>query len=419
MSATFWGIGAALAALALWAILRPLGARRPGGGVSRRAANLAIRRDQKRELEADLAAGKLAREDYERALAELEARTLEDADVPDDAAAPRAWRRTQAIVLGVAVPLIAVAVYFAVGNPGALRPGAHGNGASMAQIDEMVGRLAARMRENPEDAEGWKMLGRSYSVMGRFDDAAQAFAQAAKRDPRDAQLLADFADALAMARGQSMQGEPEALVRRALQLDPNNLKALALAGTAEFDRGDFAAAAATWERMLPLVPPDSDNARAIRENVAEARRHAGGGAPPPLAAAPQAPAAASQAPAAAPAASSAQAGVRGRVSLSPRLRERVATGDTLFIYARAANGPAMPLAILKRSAAELPLEYALDDSLAMAAGMGISSQPRIVVTARVSRSGNARPQPGDLQGASGPVANDAKGVDIVIDTVVK
>jgi len=111
--------------------------------------------------------------------------------------------------------------------------------------------------------------------------------------------------------------------------------------------------------------------------------------------------------------------VRGRVSLSPQLRERMAPNDTLFIYARAANGPPMPLAILRRSAAELPFDYVLDDSLAMAAGMGISSQPKVVITARVSRSGNARPQPGDLQGASGPVANDAKGVDIVIDTVVK
>ncbi|HEX5091610.1 MAG TPA: c-type cytochrome biogenesis protein CcmI [Burkholderiales bacterium] len=410
MSAAFWAIGAVLAALALWAILRPLGPRRAGDGVSRRAANLAIHRDQKRELEADLAAGKLAREEYERALAELEARTLEDDEVPDTAAAPRTARRVQAIALGVAVPLIAAGVYFAVGSPKALRPGAHGDGVSMAQIQTMVDGLAARLARNPEDAEGWKMLGRSYAVLGRFEDSARAYGQAVKRAPRDAALLADFADALAMANGQSLQGEPEALVRRALQIDPNNLKALALAGTAEFDRGDFAAAAATWERMLPLVPPESDSARAIRDNVAEARRHAGG-APPPLAAAPAAPG-----PSAAPAA---QASLRGRVSLAPELRSRVAAGDTLFIYARAASGPAMPLAILKRSAAELPIAYALDDSMAMAAGMGLSSQPRVIITARVSRSGNARPQPGDLQGASGAVANDAQGVDIVIDSVVK
>jgi len=150
------------------------------------------------------------------------------------------------------------------------------------------------------------------------------------------------------------------------------------------------------------VPPDSEDARAIRDNVAEARRHAGGAAPPaPVASAPAA------------------ASLRGTVRLAPALRGKVGPGDTLFIFARAADGPAMPLAILKRSAAELPVQYALDDSMAMAAGMGLSSQPRVVITARVSRTGNARPQPGDLQGASAPVANDAQGVDILIDTVVK
>jgi cytochrome c-type biogenesis protein CcmH len=404
MNVVFWVIGVALAALSLWAILRPLDARGAAASVSRRAANLAIYRDQRRELEADLAAGKLERADYERALSELEARALEDADAPDEAPARSADRRVVPIAVGVAVPLLALAVYFAVGNPGALSPAAHGEGEiSPAQIEAMVERLAARLRENPDDTDGWKMLGRSYTVMGRFREAVDAYSKAALRAPRDAQLLADFADALAMTRGQSLQGEPESLVRRALEIDPHNLKALALAGTAEFDRGEFAAAARTWERMLPLVPPESENARAIRENVAEARQRAGGAAPPPaLAAAP-----------------AAAGGLRGTVRLSPKLRDKVSPEDTLFIYARAEKGPAMPLAILRRSARELPLEYALDDSMAMAAGMGLSSQPRVVITARVSRSGNARPQPGDLQGASGPVANDAKGVDVVIDTVVR
>ncbi len=413
MTVLFWAIGAALAAAALWAILRPLDARRAGTRVSRRAANLAIYRDQRRELDADLAAGKLERADHERALAELEARALEDADVPDAADAGGGRRRGQAIAIGAATPLVALAVYFAVGNPGALVAEQHGSGAvSAAQIEVMVGQLAARLRENPEDAEGWKMLARSYTVMGRYGEAVEAYMQASQRDPRDAQLLADFADALGMARGRSLQGEPERLVRRALGIDPQNLKALALAGTAEFDRGDFAAAAQTWERMLALVPPGSEDAQAIRSNVAEARRHAGTEAPPAAAATP---------PAGSPPASAspAAASLRGTVRIAPALRERIGPQDTLFIYARAATGPAMPLAILRRSAGELPLDYALDDSLAMAAGMGLSSQPQVVITARVSRSGNARPQPGDLQGASGPVANDAQGVDILIDTVVK
>jgi len=214
------------------------------------------------------------------------------------------------------------------------------------------------------------------------------------RAPRDADLLADFADALAMTRGEKLQGAPEQLIRRALEIDPANLKALALAGTVAFDRKDYKAAADTWQRMLPLVPPDSENARTVRENVEEARKLAGAG---PVAKHP---------------------GLRGTVRLSPKFKEKFAPGDTVFIYARAAEGPAMPLAVLRRSARELPVDFALDDSMAMAAGMAISGHPRVVVTARISRSGGAVPQPGDLQGASKPVANDAKDVDVLIDTLV-
>jgi cytochrome c-type biogenesis protein CcmH len=390
----FWAIGGALAALALLLVLRPLLARRERGSVSRRAANIAIYRDQLRELDADLGAGKIAPADHARARGELESRLLEDADAAQDAA-PRRSGRSVAVLIGVAVPACALAIYLFIGSPGAVDPRADAHALSAVQIEAMVEQLAARLRENPEDAEGWKMLGRSYAVLGRFADAVDAYAKAVARAPRDAQLLADFADALAMARGQNLQGEPEQLIRRALEIDPQNLKALALAGTVAFERKDFKAAADTWQRMLPLVPPDSEDARTVRENVEEARKLAGAG---PVEKHP---------------------GLRGTVRLSPKLKGKFAPGDTVFIYARAAEGPPMPLAVLRRSARELPVDFALDDSMAMAAGMSISAHPRVVISARVSRSGNAKPEPGDLQGASAPVANDAKGVEVVIDAVVR
>ena len=187
---------------------------------------------------------------------------------------------------------------------------------------------------------------------------------------------------------------------RALEIDPKNLTALALAGTAAYARKDFAGAAAHWEKMLPLVPPDSEDAREIRANVQEARALAG---KPALA----------EKPAAAP------RQLSGTVALAPGIKGQAAPDDTVFIFARAAEGPAMPLAVQRIKVRELPASFALDDSMAMAPGMSISAHPRVVVVARVSRSGKPTAEPGDLQGISTPIANNAQGVAIVIDTVVR
>ena len=385
----FWLIGAALAAVALFLVLRPLLARPADEGVSRDKANAAIYKDQLRELEGDLAAATLAQADYERSRKEIEARLLED--FSGAAPAPvRPRARASAIALGITVPLLAVAVYLAIGNPGAIH--APQAGVEAAQIEAMVARLAAKLRENPDDADGWKLLGRSYAALGRFGEAVDAYAKAAQRSPRDAQLLTDFADALAMVRGQRLEGEPAKLIERALEIDPNNLKALALAGTVAFERKDYAQAVALWQRLLPRVPPDSEDARIISENVEEARKLAQIGSHP---------------------------GVRGIVRLSPELKKQVKPDDVVFVFARAAQGPPMPLAVLRAKAADLPIQFNLNDSMAMAQGLKVSGFPRVIVAARVSKSGNATPQPGDLQGASTPVANDATGVSVLIDSVVR
>lgn len=396
---------AALAAIALAFVLRPLLGRRESGRVSRKEANVAIYKDELRELDADLAAGTLAREDYDRARMEIESRLLEDVSAGDAPVVP-ASRRASLVALGMAVPVLAAAIYFLTGNPGALD--ASRQVPDAAHVDAMVERLAAKMREHPEDADGWKLLGRSYTVMGRFPEAVDAYAKAAERTPRDPQLLADFADALAMSRGQRMEGEPEKLVERALEIDPSNLKALALSGTAAYERGDYAKAAEIWSRMLPLVPEGSEDARAIAQNVNEARKLAGIGAP----------LAKEDRPQPSPKAAGGR-GIRGVVRLSPELRRQVQPDDLVFVFARAAQGPPMPLAVLRRKAADLPLQFSLDDSMAMAQGLNISAFPQVVVGARISKSGNATPQPGDLQGATAPVANNASGVTVTIDTVVR
>jgi len=394
----FWIIAVLLGTGALLYVLRPLLKARQDPRVSRRAANIAIYRDQMRELDADRAAGTLAQEDYDRSKLELESRLLDDVAAADPATAPSHGRRA-ALVVGVAVPLAAIGIYLATGNLRGLDP--HLGAPNAAQVEAMVARLAAKLRDNPDDVEGWKLLGRSYAVMGRYDEAVKAFAQAAERNPRDAQLLADFADVLAMARGGNLAGEPERLIEQAVKIDPKNLKALALLGTAAYERKDFARAAEVWGRMLPLVPEGSEDARTISENVAEARKLAGigGSSPKPVA--------------------KAHPGVRGTVRLDAKLQKEVKPDDVLFVFARAPQGPPLPLAVLRARAADLPLKFSLDDSLAMAQGMTVSSQPKIVVTARIAKSGKPQAAPGDLQGASKPVANDAAGVDVVIDSVVR
>jgi cytochrome c-type biogenesis protein CcmH len=393
----FWLAGAALAAVVVFLLVRPLMKASGAEPISRRDANISIHRDQLRELDADLRTGLLAQADYERARRELEARALEAAGAGAPERRPPARGRAAAWAVGAGLPLLAAALYLLVGNPGALLPQSDPHAITVQQLDAMVGRLATRLRDSPDDVEGWKLLGRSYSALGRFPESAEAYAKAAALDPRDAQLLADFADVLAMARGQRLEGEPEKLIARALELDPTNLKALALAGTAAYARKDYATAAAQWEKMLPLVPPDSEDARAIRANVQEARALAGMKEE----------------------IKEARRAVTGTVALAAKIKTQAAPDDTVFIFARAVEGPPMPLAVQRVKVRELPVSFALDDSMAMAPGMSLSAHPRVVVVARVSRTGSPAAQPGDLQGASAPVANDASGVAVVIDSVVK
>ncbi len=413
----FWFIAGLLIAAALLFVLPPLLRSGHGGAqISRGAVNVNVYRDQLLELEADLAAGTLSQDRYDEARREIERQLLEDTGEAEaaPASAPQRGLFTAATV-GAAVPLLAIGLYFAVGNPDGLVPErvagtAESHGVSPQQVEAMVERLVARLKSEPEDAEGWVMLARTYVALDRFKEAAAAFANAAKRIPGSAQLLADYADALAMAQGRKLQGEPEKLIQRALAIDPNNLKALALAGSAEFEKKQFSAAVSHWQRLANLVPPDSETARAVQGSIAEARAQGGKAAPASRSAAAETPR------------KSAAAGggrVSGSVRLAPELAARVAPGDTVFIFARAAEGPRMPLAILRKQAAELPAKFVLDDSMAMSPGMNISGFERIVIGARVSKTASANPQSGDLEGLSAPVKTGAAGVAVVIDKVIQ
>ena len=277
---TFLMIAGGLAVAASLFVALPLlkGHVTPGFGASRNELKVSVYRDQLEELDADRRAGRLGADQYEQARGELERRLLEE--VPDAGvrvAAP-ARRRPPAAALaaGVAVPLVAGLVYLALGNPASIWPRGGPDRVGPHQLDATIGQLAARLEKNPEDGKGWVMLARSQAVLGRFTEASSAYARSVALFPDDAQLLADYADTLAMARGGRLAGEPEKIVERALRADPDNGKALALAGTIAFENKDFATAVNHWQRLQGLIPADSELARSIQAGIAEAKRLAGG-----------------------------------------------------------------------------------------------------------------------------------------------
>ena len=306
--------------------------------------------------------------------------------------------RRSALALALLLPAAAAALYLQVGRPEALQlPAAmqaQNHGPQEADIPAMVEKLAARLRNAPEDIEGWHMLARSYSAMGRHADAAQAYAHLAARLPNEAGLLADYADALASANDGALTGEPERLVARALELDPQQVKALALSASIAFNKGDYDKARQQWQAVLALVPEDSEFARFTQASIEEAERASGAGGMPQRGTAPL------------------------RLSGTVRLAKGVSGIDpaaTVFVYARAAQGPAMPLAVLRRKASELPFTFTLDDSMAMTPGMRLSDWPQVVVGARISPSGSATPQPGDLEARVGPLAAPKSELVLEID----
>jgi cytochrome c-type biogenesis protein CcmH len=413
--ALFWAIAAALLLLALWMVLGAL--RRPSApsdAPSASQSNLQLLKAQLHQLDQDLMQGGMDAAQHRSARAEIERRVLEEESV---AAAPvrSGSPRATLLLLGVAVPVLVLGLYASLGNPEAISPQARATpGEPTPQdVEAMVAKLAERMDKQPPgnvaDLEGWVMLGRSYAVMQRYPEASRAFARALQLAPGDAQVLVDQADVLAMQQGGNLLGQPLRLIEQALQSDPSNLKALALAGTAAFDRKDYAAAIGYWGRARASVPQDSEFARSLDQSIADARTAAGGnlasaGTDTGKAASGAKPSAGSQS-------------ISGRVTVAPALAARVAPGDTLFVFARAAEGPRMPLAILKRSAAELPLDFTLDDSMAMSPELKLSGFANVVISARISKSGEAMPQSGDLEGQSAPLAGRSSGVELNIDRV--
>ncbi len=426
---TFLIAAAALTAMA-WAMLWPAMRSRPASLSNRAVAdhgNLEILKEQLGSLDAELAGGSIDTACHRAARVDIERRVLEEETHASIAAhTDRSTSHSPATLalLCASIAACAFGLYAALGNPAGLSvasepPTATADDITPEAMQTMLADMEKRLDHQPaqpNDLQGWTMLARSYAALQMFDKAGRAFARASALAPGDAQLLADHADALAMSRGQRTSGEPARLIAKALQLDPNTLKALALAGSVAFERKDYAEAARQWRKAREIAPAGGEFANGLDRSLAEARS-AGGLVESDAATATATATAIGTTTTATTAATSTTVRITGQVQLAPALAAKVAPGDTLFIFARAAQSPRMPLAILRLPVSAWPVTFQLDDSQAMSPDLKLSKFDNVIVGARISRSGNAMPQPGDLAGQGSAVSSSATGVTVTIDTV--
>ena len=500
----FWILAAGLAGLAVLFAVAPLLQTSSAQGSGRQQdaddtdadqarLNLELFKQQLVELDADLSSGKLDQTVYEAARRDLERELLHDLGGDDPltvaagvSAEHRRYRlpgpRVTALALLIAVPLLAWVLYGLIGNqaiiPQIERFAATGGAGATAQgggqaelppIGELITRLEQRLEQQPNDAEGWMMLGRTYFATGNVEGAQQALARAYELTPTDPMIVLAYAESIASNNDNQLEGRPAELISEALELEPNNATARWLAAMVAFQRGQFQSAATTWRNLLEQVDPESEDATELRTLISEAEQRAGlpqdatqiaasqsQAAPEQAVAAatateplngdsgPQSALAAASAPAPVgeedaaegrtagsdaesdviaedrpEAAEAALPGVHVQVALAPELGGRLPASTPVFIYAKAASGPPMPLAVQRATLGDLPLQVQLDDSMAMMPAMQLSNFPQVIVGARVSPSGQAMPRPGDLQGEAGPVASDAAApISVEIDRVL-
>jgi len=425
----FWIVAALLLVAALLFMLPPLllPGKRHEDDVRRDKINIAIHNDKVAELDADLRNGVLTDEQFDSARKELDRNLLEDVkDHEESSSGTAAKSSTVAIILGIGIPVMAVLMYNQLGaglagispNDPSVKVSAEGH---EEPIENMIIGLKQRLASNPQDVEGWVMLGRSYYFQKRHLEASKAYGEAVKLSgENNPDLLADLADTLAVANNRTMAGRPYELVQKALSLQPFHQKSLWLAGTGAYQAEDFPSALSYWEKLIAIFPPESDSAQQIQRNIGEVKElMASRGIPIPESsvAAVSNSASAAAAPVALSTALPGANSVSGVVSIASVFASSAAPTDTVFIFARAATGPRMPLAILRKQVKDLPITFVLDDSLSMNPAFKLSKFKDIIVGARVSKSGNAMPQSGDFEGKSPVISVGTTEIPLLINTV--
>jgi cytochrome c-type biogenesis protein CcmH len=371
--------------------------------------NILIAQHRLAELKANRSSGGISQAQYDEQLADLEQALSDDLDIKSHVTSAQSQGKWVIYVLVLGIPLLAGSLYLTLGNSEAISHSAEmavdPDTLKLAEINKMVAGLAEKMKANPDDAQGWLMLGRSYKVLEDYPKAVDAFANAYRLLGDQAEVMLLYADTIAYANDKNLAGKPTELVFKALALEPDNLTALWLGGMAKAQQGDAVTALKLWKKLEALLPPGSDSQQEIQGLLAKIGSESSQTATQPEVPQP---------------ANVSSVAIKVQVSLAPELQKSASPGDIVFIYAQALSGPKMPLAIVRKQVSDLPLTVSLNDAMAMVPNMKLSNFPSVKLLARISKSGNAMSQPGDLIGVIDQVALGDKGSHtIVINGQVK
>ena len=392
----FWIATIGLLLLALLIIVPPILRAQPvDKSDDRQQQNIDIAKDKKTALDSQLAQGELNQDEYDNALLDLQTALALDLENTESTELQQQGKWAVWLVAAV-VPLVSLGLYFQIGeyrvieDPSiAQAPGVHNtqvqNQKSNLTMSDILGILEKRLLDNPDDAEGWYVLGRTLMAQQQYDRAVDAFQKTLDLVGDSPGVLFSMADAMATINGGSMQGEPEQLVKRGLGVAPMDPTGLWLNGLAAEQRQDYKVAYASWTRLLPLIQSDPASTAEVNRLIKtlEQRDPQLASSAPTSSTQPQATASVGRV-------------VSVSVNLADQLRLRAAPDDLVFIYAKAMSGPPMPLAVKRLKVRDLPAEVTLSDSDAMIPSMKLSNFEQIVLGARISKSGNPVAQPGDL-----------------------
>ena len=420
---TFWIFSIAMVIVALFFLLRPFFIDVKKDEVERSALNVNITKERLAELETELEQDTISQSEYEQTREELEQALLYDVEQETTnikKVNSESYNRFTRLVLIFSVPVFAISLYAFLGQPELIEGGkkqtatapaghASSNGAGkLATVEQMIDKLAAKLKENPDNAEGWFMLGRSYMSLKRYKEAAEALEKTNQLVPNNPTVMLQYADALTMSRGGQISGKPFELIKKAVEIKPDDPTGLWLLGMGYDEQGEYQKAISYWNLLLPLLKDDK-SINEVKSLVRQAKRKSGIDVA----------ANSDSKPANTAAEKKSITSLNVSVSIDKKLLKHVSANDTVFIFAKAVNGPPMPLAVVRKQVKDLPLEVVLDDSMAMVPSMTLSSFDQVQISARVSKSGQPRAQSGDIQSEAQIVkSNKKETINLTISNVV-